>query len=92
MTGWAAGVATLVAGDLGGQDNVVGITPIFTVPDVAATVEYYRDRLGFEVVFVSSPEGVGDYGAVARGGSQIHFRSEERRGGQEGRSRWSPDP
>ena len=74
MTGWAAGVATLVAGDLGGQDNVVGITPIFTVPDVAATVEYYRDRLGFEVVFVSSPEGVGDYGAVARGGSQIHFR------------------
>ena len=55
-------------------DGVVGITPIFTVPDVAATVEYYRDRLGFDVVFMSSPEGVGDYAAVSLGGHDIHFR------------------
>ena len=54
-------------------DDLVRIVPILPVPDVAAAVEYYRDRLGFEVLFMHSPEGVGDYAGVSRGGCDIHF-------------------
>ena len=55
------------------EEQVVGITPILPVPDVAAAVEDYRDRLGFEVVFQVSLEGVGPYACVSRGGYAIHF-------------------
>jgi|SaaInl4_135m_RNA_FD_contig_41_499314_length_1513_multi_3_in_0_out_0_1 catechol 2,3-dioxygenase-like lactoylglutathione lyase family enzyme len=55
------------------QEQVVGITPILPVPDVAAAVEYYRDKLGFEVVFQVAPEGVGPYACVRRGGYDVHF-------------------
>ncbi|MBT3267125.1 VOC family protein [Candidatus Poribacteria bacterium] len=67
-----ATVATHVWGAAPAGD-LVRIVPILPVPDVAAAVAYYRDRLGFEVLFMHSPEGVGDYAGVSRDGCDIHF-------------------
>jgi uncharacterized glyoxalase superfamily protein PhnB len=68
-------MATLAmyAGTATPPDDLVRIVPILPVPDVAAAVDYYRDRLGFEVLFMHSPVGVGDYAGVSRGGCHIHF-------------------
>lgn len=54
--------------------EIAGISPFFIVQDVAATLSYYRDRLGFEITF----QGFGDdlfFGIVRRGGAMIMFKS-----------------
>jgi catechol 2,3-dioxygenase-like lactoylglutathione lyase family enzyme len=48
-----------------------GIAPQFVVQDVVKTAEYYRDKLGFEILgfFAESPV----YAMVRRGNAEIHF-------------------
>src|SRR5262245_57608661 len=53
--------------------EVVGSSPFFSVRDVAGALSFYRDRLGFEVVFT----GFGDdlfFGIVRRGGAMLMFK------------------
>jgi uncharacterized glyoxalase superfamily protein PhnB len=47
------------------------IAPQFVVPDVVRTAEYYRDKLGFEILgyFLDPPV----YSIVRRGGVELHF-------------------
>jgi catechol 2,3-dioxygenase-like lactoylglutathione lyase family enzyme len=56
------------------RPDIAGISPFFIVQDVAAACSFYRDRLGFEVVF----QGFGDdlfFGIVRRGGAMIMLKS-----------------
>jgi catechol 2,3-dioxygenase-like lactoylglutathione lyase family enzyme len=48
-----------------------GIAPQFVVPDVVATAEFYRDKLGFELLgyFLDPPV----YAMVRRDSAEIHF-------------------
>jgi hypothetical protein len=48
-----------------------GLAPQLVVPDVVATAEYYRDRLGFEILGYFSEPPV--YAMVRRGAAEIHF-------------------
>ncbi len=55
------------------RPEIGGISPFFIVQDVAGTLSFYRDRLGFEVTF----QGFGDdlfFGIVRRGGAEIMFK------------------
>jgi catechol 2,3-dioxygenase-like lactoylglutathione lyase family enzyme len=45
------------------------VAPVFRVADLARSVAYYRDRLGFEVEFVYE----GFYASVIRDGCRIHL-------------------
>ncbi len=47
------------------------IAPQFVVPDVVATAEYYRDKLGFEILgyFLDPPV----FAMVRRGAAEIHI-------------------
>src|SRR5256885_4461588 len=60
-----------------------GIVPVLTGA-VAATGFYF----GAEIVTIAAAETAEPQKAVAKATS----RTEERRGGEEGRSRWAPDP
>ena len=56
------------------RPDIVGVSPFFIVQDVARTLSFYRDRLGFEVTF----QGFGDdlfFGIVQRGGAMMMFKS-----------------
>ena len=46
-------------------DHFYGLQPILAVPDVKATVEYYRDKLGFTLDFLYGDPPT--HGAVSRG-------------------------
>lgn len=48
-----------------------GIAPQFVVPDVVRTAEYYRDKLGFEILgyFLDPPV----FAMVRRGVAEIHI-------------------
>ena len=59
------------------SDNVLGIAPIISVTDPRRSAEWYRDKLGFEIVFVTDYEGLPTYGVVRRGGAEIHLMSGE---------------
>jgi len=48
-----------------------GLAPQFVVPDVVATAEYYRDKLGFEILGYFSDPPV--FAIVRRGNAEIHF-------------------
>lgn len=48
-----------------------GVIPVFLVDDVVATVEYYRDVLGFEVDFVYGEKPV--YASVSRDDAIVNF-------------------
>jgi catechol 2,3-dioxygenase-like lactoylglutathione lyase family enzyme len=53
--------------------EIAGISPFFIVRDMARALSFYRDRLGFEVIFT----GVGDdlfFGIVRRGGAMMMFK------------------
>lgn len=53
--------------------EIAGIAPFFIVEDVARALSFYRDRLGFEVVFT----GFGDevfFGIVRRGGAMLMLK------------------
>jgi len=47
-------------------------TPILFVRDVAASAEFFRDRLGFQVDFLYGQPPF--YGSVSRGGACLHLR------------------
>jgi len=52
------------------QQRIAGISPLFIVQDAARALSFYRDQLGFEVIF----EGFGEelfFGIVSRGGAMI---------------------
>jgi hypothetical protein len=50
---------------------LTGLAPQFVVPDVVQTAEYYRDRLGFEILgFFADPPV---YAMVRRDSAEIHF-------------------
>lgn len=54
--------------------DIGGIAPFFIVADVARSFSFYRDQLGFEVVF----QGFGNdlfFGIVQRGAAMIMFKS-----------------
>jgi len=58
-----------------GPKAFYGAVPVFLVDDVVPTVEYYRDRLGFEVDFVYGDPP--NYGSVSRGGAVFNFAKSE---------------
>lgn len=51
--------------------KIIGIAPQLVVEDVVKTAEYYRDKLGFNIIdyFLDPPV----YAMVHRDGFQIHF-------------------
>jgi catechol 2,3-dioxygenase-like lactoylglutathione lyase family enzyme len=55
------------------QQEIVGISPFFIVQDAARALSFYRDQLGFEVIF----QGFGEelfFGIVRRGGAQLMLK------------------
>lgn len=54
--------------------DIVGISPFFIVQDVAEAFAFYRDRLGFEVIFQVPGDDL-FFGIVRRGGAMIMFKS-----------------
>ena len=59
------------------NDNILGAAPVIAVADPRCSAEWYRDKLGFEIVFVTDYEGLPAYGVVRRGGAEIHLMSGE---------------
>ena len=55
---------------------ISGVSPFFIVTDVAASFAFYRDRLGFEVVFRVAGEDL-FFGIVRRDRAMIMFKSVE---------------
>ena len=56
---------------MGDRAKFSGLAPQFVVPDVVATAEFYRDKLGFEILgfFMEPPV----YAMVRRDNAEIHF-------------------
>ena len=55
------------------QAEISGISPFFIVSSLASALSFYRDRLGFEIIF----EGPADdpfFGIVRRGGAMIMLK------------------
>jgi catechol 2,3-dioxygenase-like lactoylglutathione lyase family enzyme len=70
------------------DEDFYGVVPVFLVDDILTTVEYYRDRLGFEIDYV-----YGDplnYGSVSRGSAVVHFQKAEPPGRRNGVRRAGP--
>jgi catechol 2,3-dioxygenase-like lactoylglutathione lyase family enzyme len=55
------------------RPEIAGISPLFIVQDMAATLPFYRDRLGFEVVF-REPVDAPFFGIVRRDSAMIMFK------------------
>ena len=56
------------------KTEIAGIAPLLIVNNVPATLEFYRDRLGFDVTFQGpEPEDI-FFGIVRRGGAMIMFK------------------
>ena len=53
-----------------------GLAPQFVVPDVVGTAEFYRDKLGFEILgyFLDPPV----FAMVRRGAAEIHIGKSDR--------------
>jgi uncharacterized glyoxalase superfamily protein PhnB len=49
---------------------ITGVAPQFLVDDLAAAIEYYREKLGFELAFCYDSF----YAAVSRDGFAIHLK------------------
>src|ERR1700741_3782025 len=54
--------------------EVGGVSPLFIVKDVPATLAFYRDRLGFEITFQGPFANDIFFGIVQRGRSMIMFK------------------
>ena len=55
------------------RSDIAGISPFFIVQNLARALSFYRDRLGFEVIF----EGPADdpfFGIVRRGGAMMMLK------------------
>lgn len=55
--------------------TISGISPLFIVADVPATLAFYRDMLGFEVTFRGPSPDDEFFGIVRRGGAMIMFKA-----------------
>jgi catechol 2,3-dioxygenase-like lactoylglutathione lyase family enzyme len=56
------------------QAEVGGVSPLFIVANVPAALEFYRDRLGFEITFQGPEENDIFFGIVERGRAMIMFK------------------
>jgi catechol 2,3-dioxygenase-like lactoylglutathione lyase family enzyme len=65
--------ATDANGD-GAPKNLVSISPFFIVKDLATSVAFYRERLGFQLEF-EGPEGGVYYAGVRREGAGIMLKA-----------------
>ena len=54
--------------------EIGGVSPLFIVRDVPATLAFYRDRLGFEVTFEGPEPDDIFFGIVQRGRAMIMFK------------------
>jgi catechol 2,3-dioxygenase-like lactoylglutathione lyase family enzyme len=55
--------------------RISGISPFFIVANVPATLAFYRDMLGFEIVFRGPTPDDEFFGIVRRDGAMIMFKS-----------------
>jgi len=76
------------------------IAPFFIVRDVLAAMAFYRDRLGFDIIFQGPPEDI-FFGIVNRGGAMIMLKAVDvdplPNSTRDGAARWDayvsvPDP
>lgn len=86
------------------QTEIGGISPLFIVRDVPASLSFYRDRLGFEVTFQGPEPNDIFFGIVQRGRAMIMFKDvgvepvpNYTRDAEKGIARWDayvyvPDP
>ena len=56
------------------QAEISGISPFFIVRDLTPALSFYRDRLGFEVVFQAPPDDP-FFGIVRRGGAMLMLKA-----------------
>jgi catechol 2,3-dioxygenase-like lactoylglutathione lyase family enzyme len=56
------------------KPDIAGIAPLFIVKDVRASLEFYRDRLGFDVTFQGPEPNDIFFGIVRRGAAMIMFK------------------
>ena len=57
------------------RPTISGISPLFIVADVPATLSFYRDMLGFEVAFRGPDPDDEFFGIVRRDGAMIMFKA-----------------
>jgi len=57
------------------RPTISGISPLFIVTDVPATLSFYRDMLGFEVTFRGPTPDDEFFGIVRRDGAMIMFKA-----------------
>ena len=55
--------------------EIGGISPLFIVNDVPASLAFYRDRLGFEITFQGPEPDDIFFGIVQRGRAMIMFKA-----------------
>ena len=84
--------------------DIAGIAPFFIVRSVPAALSFYRDRLGFEILFQGPEQHDIFFGIVRRGAAMIMFKAvgvepvpNYTRDIQQGIARWDayldvPDP
>jgi catechol 2,3-dioxygenase-like lactoylglutathione lyase family enzyme len=56
------------------KPEITGIAPFFIVKNVPAALAFYRDRLGFDIVFQGPEPDDIFFGIVQRGGAMIMFK------------------
>jgi catechol 2,3-dioxygenase-like lactoylglutathione lyase family enzyme len=56
------------------QAEIGGSAPFFIVTDVPQTLAFYRDKLGFDVMFALPPDDI-FLGGVGRGGAMVMFKA-----------------
>ena len=57
------------------RPTISGISPLFIVANVPATLSFYRDVLGFDVKFRGPDPGDEFFGIVRRDGAMIMFKA-----------------
>ena len=55
--------------------KIAGIAPFFIVKDVPIALNFYRDRLGFDIIFQGPSEDDIFFGIVSRGGAMIFLKA-----------------
>lgn len=65
-----------VEGSSGEDARTPAISPFFVVSDVAASISFYRDKLGFSLAF-AEPADAPFFGIIYRDGAQVFLKSEE---------------
>ena len=55
--------------------EISGIAPFFIVKNVPVALTFYRDRLGFDIIFQGPSEDDIFFGIVSRGGAMIFLKA-----------------